>query len=144
VSIKIYAVNKGCYSDWRIVALFSTEEGAKLFMERHPDDSSYGGYNDIDIYYLDSGIEEMRKGASHFEVCMFENGDVWYSDQDPEDIGEPSTEFVTPPPPKPGIRPAYGGRKYFKWRGFANDEPHAIKIANEYRIGLLLREDAKP
>ena len=45
---KIYAVNSGSYSDYRVVALFSTPERAQEFMAAVPD-SDYNGVEEFEL-----------------------------------------------------------------------------------------------
>ena len=69
---KVYAATSGSYSDYGIVAIFSTKEAAQLFMERHP--NQWNDWNDIEEYDLDPGVLQMRKGYSHWMVQMEEDG----------------------------------------------------------------------
>lgn len=56
----IYAVNRGCYSDYSVTALFSEKADAKRFMELHPDEG-YGGWNDIEEGCEKFGIPQPLK-----------------------------------------------------------------------------------
>jgi hypothetical protein len=124
----IYAVSSGSYSDYSIVALFSTRELAQTFMDRH--DRGHDAWNEIEEFALDEGVEHMRQGMARYSVRMGENGDsynvgleaYWFTEK-------PDTEFHKP-----------AGRikqRWFNWYGWAMSEEHALKIANEHRIRLL-------
>ncbi len=125
----VYAVSKGCYSDYSVVALFSTRELAQTFMDRHP--GGYEDWNEIEEFALDEGVEQMRAGMSRYNVRMGENGDsydvgsetYWFTEK-------PDAEFRKPAAPRINQR-------WFNWYGWAMSQEHALKIANEYRIRLL-------
>lgn len=124
----IYAVSQGCYSDYRVVALFSTEADAKLFIERHPD--RWADWNDIETYDLDSGVEKMRKGFSYFMVQMKRDGATTNVQTQPTSIGaKPDEKFRE-------SRGTVIDQQWFNWYGWARDSVHAIKIANEHRTKL--------
>jgi hypothetical protein len=67
----IYAVNAGSYSDYRIVALFTTVELAEEFMAAVPD----GDYNNIDEFDLNPKTSDLiRRGYSIWRVLMLRDG----------------------------------------------------------------------
>lgn len=124
----IYAVSRGSYSDYGIVALFSTAADAALFIERHPD--RWSEWNDIETYDLDSGVEKMRKGFSHFMVQMKRDGTITNVQAYPTAIGtKPDTKFRE-------SRGTVVDQPWFNWYGWARDSVHAVKSANEHRISL--------
>ena len=130
----VYVVTSGSYSDYGIVAMFSTEDAAKMFMERHPK-SGFGGYNDIEQYTLDDNVEKMREGFSQYWVQMHDDGSTL---QPPEtntwSYGETDCKFMLH---------AHSGKRFFNWFGWAKDPTHALKIANEVRIQLLASQPIK-
>jgi hypothetical protein len=70
---KIYAVSTGCYSDYRVVALFSTPELAQEFMAAVPD--TY--YNDVEEFDLNPDAADLiKRGYSLWSVYMLYNGDT--------------------------------------------------------------------
>jgi hypothetical protein len=70
---KVYAVNSGHYSDYRIIALFSTPERANEFMAAVPD----GDYNELEEFDLDPDTADLiRRGYSIWTVHMLRDGGV--------------------------------------------------------------------
>lgn len=68
---KIYAVNSGTYSEYRVVALFSTPELAREFMAAVPDSD----YNEIEEFELDPNTADLiRRGYSIWTVHMLRDG----------------------------------------------------------------------
>ena len=130
---KIYAVSRGCYSDYRVVALFSTESDAKLFVERHPD--QFNEWNDVEVYELDSNVEKLREGFSHFFVQMRRDGSTIACRIDTSIRDRAPTAFSGDP-----SRPQ---TQWFNWYGLARDTAHAVKIANEHRLMLIAQEVPK-
>lgn len=135
----IYAVSQGIYSDYRVVALFSTESDAKLFMERHQ--YEYADWNDIETYVLDAGVPKIRKGFSHYFVQMEADGSSRHAEPQPSSLNAK---------PDPEFRSSIGTvvkQPWFNWYGWAKNQQHALKSANEHRIKLLaqrttVREEA--
>jgi len=126
---KVYAATSGCYSDYGIVAIFSTKEAAELFIERHPD--RYGDWNDVEEYDLDPGIAQMRKGYSFWMVQMDEDGSISSVEARGGNVeAKPDNKFMD-------HRMTLSGCRWFNWYGWARDSQHAVKIANEHRIKLL-------
>ena len=130
---KIYAVSRGCYSDYRVVALFSTESDAKLFMERHPD--RFNEWNDVEVYELDSNVEKLREGFSYFFVHMRRDGSATADVSSTFINGMPCAAF--------GGDPSRPESQSFTWYGWARDAAHAVKIANEHRLMLIAQEVGK-
>lgn len=126
---KVFVVTEGCYSDYSIVAAFSTEAAADKFAALHPD------YFMVEEFELDKS-EYVDLTRPNFAVRMEKNGDVVeISVTDPTD--EPDR------PDNPCFRQscARGGRFYAEPHGQyflfvvvrAKDKQHAIKIVNERR-----------
>jgi hypothetical protein len=67
----IYAVSAGSYSDYRVVALFTTVELAEEFMAAVP----YADYNNITEFDLDPKTPDLiRRGYSIWRVLMLRDG----------------------------------------------------------------------
>lgn len=132
---KVYAVSSGCYSDYRVVAVFSTRELAELFIAKHT--GNWSEWNDVEEYELDSGVEQLRAGFARWFVQMREDGSgtrsdtcsEFFMDAEPDDALRAPTAHSVP------------GLRWFNWYGWAKDADHAVKIANEHRIRLLLKPD---
>jgi hypothetical protein len=132
---KVYAATSGSYSDYGVVAIFSTREAAELFIERHPDRCSE--WNDVEEYDLDPGVPQMRKGYSHWMVQMGEDGSTFSA--------EARGGYSLGAKPDKSLRTPQGTvhrTRWFNWYGWAKDQQHALKIANEHRIKLLVIADS--
>lgn len=116
---KVYLVTAGEYSDYRVCSVHSTPEKANLAKKL------FASENDIKELEVDL-LPDHPEGLFPYCVIMDKNGNVRriYSesveDFEPEN-GTPTTDGKTV--------------LFSMW---AKDETHAIKIANEKRIGLLL------
>lgn len=136
---KIYAVNSGSYSDYRIVALFSTSELAQEFMAAVQDSD----YNEIEEFELDPDTADLiRRGYSIWTVHMLRDG---------------GTERVTRNNPElceidnVGHRiwrrtqaPAYMGKgvpDILTSRVWSKSEEAAVKIVNEHRVQMIANGD---
>jgi len=54
---KVFVVTWGCYSDYRIMGIFSTKEEAELYRSKY-DTGTYGSANELEEYVLDELTEE--------------------------------------------------------------------------------------
>ena len=123
---KIYLVSAGDYSDYsdyRIIAFFSTKEKAQEFMETFKEQ-----YNEIEEFNLDSDyVDKIKNGYSIWHVRMKRNGDV-------EKISLLENTVVS-------IENMFclitNGKEFLVYDVFAKSEEHAIKIANEKRIMMI-------
>lgn len=125
---EIYLVSSGSYSDYRIDAVFSTEELAQKYIDNIGAAVHYGGLG-IEAYDLDPCEKQIKEGLIPFSVKMDLDGNADY------------------PSYKQTYKADYVGFKIgdiFKIykdgnidmisKCFAKDEQHAIKIANERRV----------
>lgn len=131
---EIYAVSTGTYSDYGIVAVFSTKEKAEEFMKFVPSED----YNDIETYELDPDVAaQIREGYSPYYVLMLRDGTTetihrhevgMYSVGSSAWIHRRSTlpSRVTPRLPDCIVVHA-----------MAKSEEHAVKIANEKRVQFI-------
>jgi len=106
----IYAVERGCYSDYSVDALFSTREDAKLYRLAH------GG--DVVERILDPDMTEYRAGRKPYRVIMNRAGDsrdvcIVEGMARDEDNFNTADEWI-----------------FYLW---ATDKKHAVKISNERR-----------
>jgi len=67
----IWAIESGSYSNYHIVGVFSTREGAQLVLDFIKDSEA-----EIVEWELDPGVEGIRNGLQLFQVLMRRNGDV--------------------------------------------------------------------
>jgi hypothetical protein len=130
----IYLTSSGEYSSWYVTGAFSTKEKA----EAH---AAYtGSDNGVEEYVVDGEYNPALVGLRSYQVTMKPNGDVtdcavYYTDYfkeyvDVSDLWDVShTPFV--------YKREHAGHRIYCYC-LARDEKHAIKIANEKRIGLIL------
>ncbi len=134
---KCYLLSVGSYSDYGVIAVFSTREDAEAVQVRHPD-------SEVEERELDPGIVHGRDGYYRFFVEMDrDTGDVYrdpyetYPDGDEQStvvesgrrppVGIPSGEW----PPHRDWTPT------LKISCWARDISHAVKIASEHRARLI-------
>jgi hypothetical protein len=114
-----YVVTTGEYSDYRVVAVFTTRESAEKYVGLWPD--RYADCNDprIEEYLLDE-VPGLPPGKVLYRVLF---------DRDGNSVAkhEPPTEYMS------GVRP-YGDGKTMVTYCWARDSEHAVKIANERRV----------
>lgn len=123
----VYVLTTGAYSDYGIVAIFSSEEKAVQFKKDYPK-NEYGGYNDIEEYDLDNPGDRYIKGRRPFSVSMYRNGDS----EGMEFSGVPGGEDIDYRVYR------FGGREicYF-YNVWADSSQHALKIVNERKAQLI-------
>lgn len=132
---KIYAVNSGCYSDYRVVALFSTPELAHEFMAAVPD----GDYNELEEFELNPNTADLiRRGYSIWSVHMLRDGDTERVTRN-----NPGVYEVTNVGHRIWRRtraPAYAGKGIpdtLTSTVWAKSETQAVKIVNEHRVQMI-------
>jgi hypothetical protein len=130
----VYLTSTGSYSDWHVTGIFSTREKA----EAH---AAYtGSENSIDEYDIDGGYNPALAGLRSYCVTMKPNGDVtgcaiYQSDYFNERMDVSDLWDVSHTPYE--LKKKHIGHRIYCYC-LARDEQHAIKIANEKRIGLIL------
>ena len=122
----IWAIEDGCYSDYHIVGVFSSEEKAQKIK------SIVGG--EVVEWNLDPGINEINKGLSIFNIIMNYSGNIERLTK--EDICMYNLSNNGLHVWERTKAPAYQGKKVNDavcGSVWAKDQKHAIKIANEFR-----------
>lgn len=128
----IWVVEKGDYSDYQVVGVFSSRENAQLVADAINKDDPYDKAT-VDEWPLDPVVGELSHGRRPFLINMLRDGTVERCDQ---------TEVS-----------AFGIRHMLKpeiWRSrtvqdcllgefWGVDAQHAIKIANEKRAQMIAR-----
>jgi hypothetical protein len=121
---KVYIVTTGCYSDYAISAVFSTEEKAKKYCRYNDDNQEDGiesGDYTVNEWDIDKDVPDMPKDMFPYEVKMDRDVDYLLCEKisferiqsnDKKTIFENNMMYT---------------------RMLAMDEEHAIKIANERR-----------
>lgn len=119
----VYIVTSGEYSDYGINAVFSTEEKAKEYIAQFNDKGTYPRPYFINEYIID---DTSKMKGKPYKVEMLKNGNVVIVEHKDDVIDDDDIW-------------AYEGKLH--WHGYANDEQHAIKIANEVRIQLIANNE---
>lgn len=131
----VYAISAGSYSDYRIVAVFSSEEKANEFMRLVPDPD----YNGIEVYELDSKVPDLIKhGYSPWFVLMLRDGTTERSER--RDIDRFTAEYMDCRIWKRSTASAYRGcgvPDCLEATVWAKTGKQAIKIVNEKRAQLI-------
>ena len=132
---KIYAVNSGSYSDYRVVALFSTSKGAADFMASVTD----GDYNTVEEYDLDPDTTDLvKRGYSIWRVYMLKDGTTERIDRSGVNIYDVNNigAYIW----KRTEAPAYIGKVVqdcLLSTVWAKTEKQAVKIVNEQRTQMI-------
>lgn len=114
---KVFVVTSGCYSDYRIAAVFSTEAGANEYIEASKDDHSE--FNDVEIYNLDEFTP--RAGFRTYRIAMREDGSYVARSSPGPETSTTCLSFT------------YQGVWELILTRYVESEQHAVKIANEIR-----------
>ncbi len=122
---KVYAIEQGSYSDYRVVGVFSTRENAQTVVDyMKANGRSYDDDAEIAEWDLDPSVDGIRQGLFNFHVIMkMDTGDTVMVDKSSNPVdnyGDCVMNGVA------GVN--YNGHCW------ATDENHAIKIINERRI----------
>lgn len=132
---KIYAVNAGSYSDYRVIALFSTESLAREFMAAVPD----GDYNEIEEYELNPNTADLiRRGYSIWDVHMLRDGDTERVTRNTPDLYD--VRNIGHRIWRRTQAPAYKGKgipDILTSTVWAKNETQAVKIVNEHRAQMI-------
>jgi hypothetical protein len=126
---KVYIITAGTYSDYRVVAVFSSRKLAEDFMDAMP------GCDRIEDYILNSSLPDLvRRGYKRWCVTMLRNGDVEVVRNvgvDPEDPPD-SRHSILRRSQEPGGMPDC----LLSWV-WAKNKEQAVKIVNEHRAQLI-------
>ena len=133
----IWVIEKGSYSDYRVVGVYSTKEGAELVCAKINGEESYEPAV-VSAWPLDPGMEAINQGLEPFIVHMLRDGTtekVWMDENDFEyTLNDQPTIW------RRSEAPAYKGKNIpdcLTARVFAKDSQHAIKIVSEYRTRMI-------
>lgn len=128
----IYAVSTGSYSDYRVDALFSTEQLAQDYIDSlrthaHMDNPR------IEQYRLDEYTDKLKAGLLPWMVFMQRDGST-----DDDSIREVSPDFDTTQHIVINSGNIYEINLLIRVHCWARDKDHAVKIANERRTVAIL------
>jgi hypothetical protein len=132
---EVFAVTSGSYSDYHIVAMFSTKELAEEFIRLIPDEE----YNGIEEYELNPPVSDLiKRGYSIWCILMLRNGDTelvervemcsWVVNDVDSRLWRRSASTAYNMKGKPDVLVS---------RVWAKTEKQAIKIVNEYRTQMI-------
>jgi hypothetical protein len=123
---KVFVLSNGSYSDFRVVAVYSTRKGAELAANIFTDEPS------IEEYDLDTGLAYMKAGRRSFFVRLNrETGDTMEVYPNSSSYGAFSTDV--------GVDINQNLYTY----AWGKDSAHAVKIASERRRTFLARPTKK-
>ena len=138
---KVYAVNSGEYSDYRVNAIFSTKEKAEAFMRAVP----HNDYNHIEEDEIDPPtVDLIRRGYSLWRVLMLRNGDV--EEAHTRTVELYSVDDVGAHIWRRSKAPAHKGTNtpdVLESTVWAKTEQQAIKITNERRAQMIANGEWK-
>lgn len=122
---KVYIVTSGCYSDYGICGVYSTEEAARASMGKVTRDGPW-----LEEWVLDPEEAE-RSGYSAYRVLMLRDGTVESVERQSGIHGDMDCNVW-----ERSMAPAFQGKDIqdcLDCRVAARSEEHAVKIANEKR-----------
>ena len=124
----VYIVTSGEYSDYRIVAVFSSRYRANKFLSVNKGTKLWSWQKEsIETYPLDPEFWVPPDNLKYFEVGMYRDGSI-------KDVGQRySNPFNNKYNSEYKITGKYGGEIYLSWCGWTKSKKHAIKCANEVR-----------
>jgi hypothetical protein len=120
---EIYIITSGCYSDYKIEAVFDEIELADSFMETF-ETKHYDGQR-IEVYKLNQHAQAFREKLKPYFLRMAKDGqctEIAIEDYLHDNFNDP---------------PKFNSMGEMVLYVFAKDETHAIKIANEKRVELI-------
>ena len=131
---KVYAVNTGCYSDYRIVGIYSTKSKAEEYMEkcRNSDACWSKDFNDIEVFILDQGLQERE--FTRYSVGVFVDTGEVKEDYAQNYWGLPQNKVT-----QTAKIPCYRNRLMIRAESFKS-KAHAIKLAVEARQAYLRKQ----
>lgn len=139
----VFLITHGCYSDYRVVAAFSTKKKAQDFIDEYT--ASFGGDLNIETYALDFKMPV----PDMWEVVITPDGakrvvrNITYEFKH-SGSGSYLFDYLLQPP-RWGVRDVEPGRpqgcrvtdKSFTVYCFAKDEPHGLKVARDAMRGVV-------
>jgi len=126
---KVFVVTSGCYSDYAIRNVFSTEQLAEDFMNMFSDDG-YPEWNDIEEWEVDALGNDMH-GKKAYRVRMNKKGVTVEVDIRDSAYGFECRDGAE------GCATIIDIHNNMCADIAATDEEHAVKIANERRVRLI-------
>jgi len=126
---KIYVVSSGEYSDYGIDAIFDSKGLAEKYISAF--DQNCYDQMEIEEWELNPNENEVKNGRKAFCVRMDKQGNTKEVEWRDSTFGLRNTSL--------NISFTYN-KELMNCYCFANDEKHAVKIANEKRVQLLAND----
>jgi hypothetical protein len=135
-NMNVFIVTEGKYSDYEIVAVFSTREKAEEFL-------SANKYGQIEVFDIDPEFWAPPDGMELWSLVMEKDGRVEYIQTR---FNSPfnnsyATKYKLVDAGRRSHKPGSGRVYSLKWEGWAKSEEHAIKAANEVRAQLIANNE---
>ena len=122
----IYVVTSGSYSDYGIDAIFDTKELAQAFIDSFRHDG-FSDFNDIEKWELNPNEAELKAHRKAFRLTMNKEGNIQSVENSNSSYGH-----------KEGLTISFtANSEWLNVYCYADDERHAVKIANEKRTQIL-------
>lgn len=133
----VFAIEQGSYSDYRVVGIYTTREGAQKVCDWLNSADSMYDKPSIAEWPLNPALDELNAGLSQFSVTMLRDGTT-------ERVSkiEPSSYYIADEWHiwRRTQAPAYRGKGVpdaLTGTAWAADESGAIKVANERRTQMI-------
>lgn len=131
----VWVVERGSYSDYHVVGVFSTREHAQRIADLV---NTYYDEATVAEWPMDPAISDLMAGRRQYRVLMLRDGavegDVLACEIDPHVLGESVRIWPR------SSAPAYIGKGVpdcLDATVWATDATHAVKIANEHRVRFI-------
>ncbi len=129
---KVWLIERGEYSDYHVVGVFSSKENADIFLKMMAENDvqswSAPSIREVD---LDMHIKDINAGLKYFHISMNYDGSSNVAEHTCFSCSDPLKVW------KRTLAPAWQGKPISDMVAghvWARDEKHAVKIANEYRV----------
>ncbi len=137
---KVWLIEQGVYSDYRVVGVFSTKENADLVCKEIKK-SDYHNNPEVREWNLDPGVSQLNKGYLKFRVLMLRNGDT--EDISPINYFELEEKCYIWERSKAEAYKGKGLKDVLDAEIWAKSKQHAIKIVNEKRGQMIANGEWK-
>ena len=125
---KIYVVTSGSYSDYGIDAIFDSRELAQSFIDSFDKSRGWTDFNDIEEWELNPNEPELKMNRKAYNLRMNKEGETQNS------VEHSKSTYGH----REGLSISFTiNSEWMNVNCYADDEQHAIKIANEKRTQIL-------
>ena len=135
MSKSVWVVEQGCYSDYRVVGVFTSKANAEIMADKIKTVETYDKV-DVSEWPFDPCIDEINKGLSVYRISMEPNGKTISCEEECARLIEAE-----------GSLRVAGERSniphYVYGLVWAKNRQHAVKTANEFRIRAIANNEIK-